>query len=249
MGKADLHIHTAYSFDSSCTVPAVLDWAVSSAGLDVIAITDHDAFDGALEAVRRGPEFGIQVIPGMEVSTSDGHLLALDLQEPVLPGRSMHETILKVGEQGGFCIAAHPTAILAHGVKRETLIAILRDPDTHPVLLGLETLNSGIFFQMTNRAAQQINEELRLAPTGGSDSHVVWTVGIGFTEFPGRSAADLRRALLERKTTPRRVSKRWPSYWPGHVYNRTLRKMGWATWTPQPNGSYVRRRLSDVQAG
>ena len=86
MGKADLHIHTSYSYDSACTVPAVLEWASSIAELDVIAITDHDAFGGSLEAMQIAPKFGIEVIPGCEIATQDGHLLALYIERPVPPG-------------------------------------------------------------------------------------------------------------------------------------------------------------------
>ena len=76
MGKADLHIHTIYSWDGTCTVEAVLKQAAHIAGLDVIAITDHDEIQGALEAVDLAPRYGIEVIPGCEISTADGHLLA-----------------------------------------------------------------------------------------------------------------------------------------------------------------------------
>jgi predicted metal-dependent phosphoesterase TrpH len=250
MGKADLHIHTTHSHDSSCTVPAVLEWAASMTGLDVIAITDHDAFDGALEAVRRAPEFGIEVIPGCEISTQAGHLLGLFLERPVPAGLTLLETILRVGEQGGLCVAAHPTAILAHGLKGQAVRDALRDPDARKVLVGLETVNTGIFFQATNRNALRINQEVRLSPTGSSDSHVLWTMGMGYTEYAGHTAADLRRALIEKTTAARRVpTRRWPSYWPGHVYHRTLRKMGWVTWLPAPNQNFVLRRLADIQAG
>src|SRR5512144_2117178 len=114
MGKADLHIHTSYSYDSECNVPAVLEWASNFTDLDIVAITDHDAFGGSLEAVQLAPKFGIQVIPGCEIATRDGHLLALFIEQPVRPGLPLLETVLRVGYQGGLCIAAHPGAFLAH---------------------------------------------------------------------------------------------------------------------------------------
>jgi predicted metal-dependent phosphoesterase TrpH len=179
MGKADLHIHTTYSFDGSATVSAVLEWAANSTDMDVIAITDHDEFDGALEAVQRAPEFGIEVIPGCEITTRDGHLLGLYLERPVPAGLSLLETVLRVGEQGGLCVAAHPYAIWAHGLNGEAIASVLQDPDARQILVGLETVNTGLFYQHTNHKAYQLNTRVGLAPTGSSDSHLFWTIGSG----------------------------------------------------------------------
>ena len=133
MGKADLHIHTSYSYDSSCTVPAVLEWAANIVGLDVIAITDHDAFGGVVEAQNLAPKYGVEVIPGCEVATQDGHLLTLFIDHPVPPGRPLLETLLRVGEQGGICIAAHPTAFLAKGLTGPAIREVLKDPDARRI--------------------------------------------------------------------------------------------------------------------
>jgi predicted metal-dependent phosphoesterase TrpH len=248
MGKADLHIHTTYSYDSSVTVPAVLEWAVTTAGLDVVAITDHDAFGGAEEGLRRAPEFGIEVIPGCEITTKDGHLLSLFIDHPVAKGLSMHETILRVGEQGGVCIAAHPMAFMVHGASQETIWEILSDPDARKVLIGIETINTGLFFQASNQKTAELNETVHLSPTGSSDSHVVWTIGLGYTQFPGRSAQDLRQALYEKTTTAHcLLEKHSPGYWASHVFHRMLREMGWVTWMPEPNSDFVLRRLAEVQ--
>jgi predicted metal-dependent phosphoesterase TrpH len=248
MGKADLHIHTTYSYDSSVTVPAVLEWAVNTAGLDVVAITDHDAFGGAQEALRRAAEFGIEVIPGCEITTKDGHLLSLFIDHPVAKGLSMHETILRVGEQGGVCIAAHPMAFMVHGASQETIREILSDPDARKVLVGIETINTGLFFQASNQKTALLNESVQLSPTGSSDSHVVWTIGLGYTEFPGRTARDLRQALLEHATTAHcLLEKHSLEYWANHAFNRMLREMGWVTWMPEPNSDFVLRRLAEVQ--
>lgn len=250
MGKADLHIHTSYSYDSLCSVPAVLEWAANIAELDVIAITDHDAFGGSLEAAQLAPKFGIEVIPGCEIATRDGHLLALYIEHPVPPGLPLLETLLRVGEQGGLCVAAHPRAFLAHGVTAEIVRDVLRNADARQVLVGIETWNTGVLYQGSNRYAQRIQAEVGLAPVGSSDSHVVWTVGFGYTEFNGYTAQDLRSSLQAHSTTAHRLlAHRGPDYWPRHVVSRMLRKMGWVTWTPEPNASFSLRRLADVQAG
>jgi predicted metal-dependent phosphoesterase TrpH len=248
MGKADLHIHTSYSYDSACSVPAVLEWAANFTDLDVIAITDHDAFGGSLEAVQLAPKFGMQVIPGCEIDTRDGHLLALFIERPVPPGLPFLETVLRIGDQGGLCIAAHPGAFLAHGVNGQVVHTTLQDADARQVLVGIETWNTGVFYQGSNHTAQRIHAEVDLASIGSSDSHVVWTVVFGYTEFHGRTAQDLRQNLQAHTTTAHRLlAHRAPDYWPRHVFSRLLRKMGWVTWTPEPNTSFSLRRLEDVQ--
>ncbi len=81
MGRADLHLHTIYS-DGMGTVPAVLE-AARQAGLDIIAITDHDTLTGARQARELAPRYGVGVIPGVEITTAEGHLLAYWIERPV----------------------------------------------------------------------------------------------------------------------------------------------------------------------
>jgi predicted metal-dependent phosphoesterase TrpH len=75
MGFADIHIHAIYSYDATTTVRGVLKQA-SSVGLNVIVVTDHDDIRGAFDARDLASQYNIEVIPGVEVSTKDGHLLA-----------------------------------------------------------------------------------------------------------------------------------------------------------------------------
>jgi len=109
MGFADLHIHTIYSYDGTALVSAVLAKA-RKMGLDVIAITDHDEIAGSLKALELASAYGVEVIPGVEVTTSEGDLLALNVTERIERGRSLIETVLKGRKIGGFWIAPHPMA-------------------------------------------------------------------------------------------------------------------------------------------
>jgi len=88
MGLADLHMHTIYSYDGTASVSAVLTRA-KQVGLDVIAITDHDEIKGALKALELAPSYGIEVIPGIEITTAEGDLLALNITEAVEPNLSL----------------------------------------------------------------------------------------------------------------------------------------------------------------
>ncbi len=100
MGLADLHIHTIYSYDGTASVPAVLRRA-HQIGLDVIAITDHDEIAGSLKALELAPNYGLEVVPAIEVTTAEGDLLTLNVTEKIQRNLSLIETVLKVRELGG----------------------------------------------------------------------------------------------------------------------------------------------------
>src|SRR6185437_2939873 len=99
-GRADLHMHTRFS-DGRPTVRAVLGHAARRTNLQVLAITDHDCIEGALEAQALQEQYPFQVFVGEEVSSRDGHILALFIRQCVPPGLSAAETIDAIHEQGG----------------------------------------------------------------------------------------------------------------------------------------------------
>jgi predicted metal-dependent phosphoesterase TrpH len=195
MGLADLHNHTTWSWDGTAGVEAVVRYSAQQTPLDVIAITDLDEIRGALAAVALGKQYGIEVIPGCEITTAEGHLLGLFMHAPVPAGLSLVESILRVAEQGGLCILPHPLAVNARGVTETALRIALRDPDVRRVLVALESFNAGLIYRLTNQAAENLAIELQMPRTGSSDSHLLWMIGSGKTAFAGRSAADLRAAL------------------------------------------------------
>ena len=169
--------------------------------LDVLAITDHDEIRGALRAhdfAAAQPALGVEVVVGEEISTLNGHLLGLWLTERVPPGLSALRTIELIHAQGGVAVAAHPFHPL-RGIARGhhglgTLV-----PDLP--LDGLEVVNNaGVFSRLYDAWAALRNVEWLLPVTGGSDAHDVWYLGSGLTRFPGRTAADLRAALVAGRT-------------------------------------------------
>ena len=108
LGRADLHIHTLAS-DGTAGVLEILDHVERATNLDVIAITDHERIDAAVAARAIAQDRGLrfEVIVGEEVTTLGGHLLALWIDRPVRPFRSLRSTIAAVHDQGGLAIPAH----------------------------------------------------------------------------------------------------------------------------------------------
>ena len=211
MGLSDLHIHTIFSYDGTASVPAVLRRA-RQIGLDVIAITDHDEIAGSLKALEIASQYGVEVIPGSEVTTAEGDLLALNITEKVQRDRPLTETVLRVGELGGFCIAPHPMAggFGMKSLSAYSILKALRNADVARILIGIETYNATSIDRLSNHYAHILAEPLDIARTASSDAHVIEAIGLGATEFDGHTAQDLIRALQNGKVRQRK-QKEWNS--------------------------------------
>lgn len=197
-GRADLHVHSCWSDGAQ----APEDLVRAAAGrIEVLAITDHDRIDGALRArefARDHPTLGVDVVVGEEVSTLNGHLLALYLEEVVPAGLTAARTIELIHEQGGLAVAAHPFHPIRYRRSGQPPLAVLI-PDLP--IDGIEVVNnSGFSSRVYDAWAAFRNAEWMLAVTGGSDAHDVAYVGSAVTRFEGRDAAALRCALAERRT-------------------------------------------------
>ena len=198
--RADLHVHTTFS-DGTATPEDVLNHFAVHSDCSVIAITDHDTLDGARAAERHvesHPDlYGhLELIVGEEVSTRDGHVLGLFLEDWVPPGLSAGETVERIHDQGGIAIAAHPyTQCLRwaglHGVG-DLIHELPFD--------AIETRNSNFTEVFSNERAAR--EAVGRAQTGSSDAHFLDVVGRCYTDFPGSSAAALRKAISDRTTVP-----------------------------------------------
>jgi len=197
--KFDLHVHSSCS-DGRDGVGEILEAAVER-GLDGIAITDHDTLEGSFlaEEIVRDKELDLLVIPGVEVSTSDGHLLALGTRELPPGGRSAEETIEFIHQRGGIAIVSHPYHLFRH--------AMYRIPDCDAV----EVYNSKYIVGIANWWARRKAERLGLPMVAGSDAHMAKTVGLGVTvvEVQGEDVTDVLEAIREgrveisgRKTSP-----------------------------------------------
>ena len=211
MGLADLHIHTIYSYDGTASIPAVLTRA-RQIRLDVIAITDHDEIAGSLKALELAQAFGVEVIPGTEVTTAEGDLLALNVTRKIDRNLPLVETVLKVNDLGGFCIAPHPmaTGLGMRSLSAYSISKALRNLRVAETLIAIETYNASTLDRTSNHYARILADWLDIAQTASSDAHVVEAIGLGITEFDGHTARDLQTALQNGRIRHRK-QREWSS--------------------------------------
>ncbi len=206
LGRADLHMHTVFS-DGLDSPQAVLDHVAHRGDLDVIAITDHDRLDASLWAYERRAGYPFEIVPGVEVTSAEGHVLALWVTEPIPARMSLAETAAAIHEQDGIAILAHP---LEPTIAPHTFLRYLLRPQ---VLISagidaVEVHNAGAITPGCNWLAQRAYRHVELPQTGSSDAHMLASIGTGVTRFPGRTAADLRRALARGQTAAE--GRSWP---------------------------------------
>ncbi|WP_165423546.1 PHP domain-containing protein [Ktedonosporobacter rubrisoli] len=202
-GQADLHMHSTYS-DGSGTIKEILEHVQHNTNLDVIAITDHDVIEGSLRArdLWQQGSYRFDFIVGEEISTKEGHLLALFIEKRIAPGMSMERSIELIHEQGGLAVIAHPLhRLFRHSCKRAVMDRIHASKEVW--FDGIETWNASFCGIYANQVAMQTNREIYgLAELGNSDAHAINSIGSGHTWFEGKSAQDIRSAIARRMTAP-----------------------------------------------
>jgi hypothetical protein len=205
ISRADLHIHTKYSgmmkymglkFPDSVEEPLKVMKCAKANNMDIIAVTDHNTIKGALETKKYEKEFGIEVIVGSEIMSSEGEILGLFLNEDIPARLSPEETIDRIHEQGGLSVCPHPYSPTCEA---------LGDRIFELKLDGIEVYNAyhrdGI---VNNIALEKVIKNYHKSPfafLGNSDAHLARMIGNGNTKFTGNSADDLYYAIKNRKTT------------------------------------------------
>jgi predicted metal-dependent phosphoesterase TrpH len=196
--KADLHIHTSHSRDSTAS-PAEVVARARSAGLDRIAVTDHNSIDGAREAAAIDPSL---VIIGEEIDCAGGaHLIGLFLHERIPPHLEIEEVAQRIRNQGGIVYAPHPFAYLRNADARARRVLAVTDI--------VEVHNARAFISAWNRRAHEAARRLGLPCAAGTDSHTGREIGGAFTELPYFEDAAGMRAVLE-KAAPVSIRKPLP---------------------------------------
>jgi hypothetical protein len=141
-----------------------------------------------------------EVVVGEEVTTLGGHLLALFIDRPIRPYRSMRTTIAEVHAAGGLAIPAHPLVPYPLCAQGWVLRRLLDDPDEAVRPDALETFNPTALGRPWHERVVRFADRHGLAHVGNSDAHALEAIGSGWTTFPGRTADDLRRGIESRAT-------------------------------------------------
>jgi hypothetical protein len=170
---ADLHMHTNWSHD--CAVdPADLIMYAEANGLGAIAVTDHNAFGGALETAELARDHDLVVIPGEEIKTDgQGEVIGLFLQEEIPRGMSFANTIKAIKAQGGLVYLPHPFDRMHSIPEPATLQRHLADIEV------FEVYNARLLFEAYNEEALRFARKYNLTMGAGSDAHVLQGVGTG----------------------------------------------------------------------
>ncbi len=193
MRKFDLHIHSYYS-DGVNSPREIIRYA-KDMGLDGIAITDHNEIKGTLEALEFQEE-NFLVVPGIEISSRDGHLVALGIKEIIPRDRSAEETIEKIHDLGGIAIAAHPYDFFRRGVG-DLIFSLDFD--------AVEVENGHTLRDYKNPLSAV--KEKKLPITGGSDAHCLEEMGSVFIEIPEKYKDPLEAIKNHQVEVISRISK------------------------------------------
>jgi predicted metal-dependent phosphoesterase TrpH len=166
--KADLHVHSMYSADSIIT-PKELVFFAKKRGLTAVAVTDHNQVEGARKIAS---ETDFLIIPGTEVSSLDGHIIGLNVQEAIPKGLTADETVDRIHQAGGIAIACHPFALYKGSVGKHV----------NKKFDAVETKNASSFpYNSASTKADRLADRFGLPKVAGTDAHIGQAIGCAYT--------------------------------------------------------------------
>jgi predicted metal-dependent phosphoesterase TrpH len=166
--KIDLHVHSCYSHDSVIT-PKELVFYARKHGLDAVAVTDHDRIDGALKIAR---EEDFLIIPGIEVSSVNGHVIGFNVHEVIPAKLGADETVDRIHEAGGVAIACHPITFFKGSLGKHA----------NSKFDAIEVINASAFpFRYSVDRGKKLAVQLDKPQTAGSDAHYGPEIGCAYT--------------------------------------------------------------------
>jgi len=208
--KFDLHIHTTCSKHpfwgvDAMNCPKEVIKRAYKLGLDGIAITDHNTTRGGLKIAKLVKDFGLDkkliVIPGSEINSKNGDILAYGLEKDIRPRMWGMETIEKIQAESALAVVAHPFKgkffNYYYGQKSSWLRQKRRIK-----LDGIEGFNAAASIP-ANDMASKLASILKIPKTGGSDAHILSHIGNGLTyiDTSDHSVDGILEAIRKGKTT------------------------------------------------
>lgn len=196
--RVDLHCHTEVSHDCRTAIRDIPGWMLRT-NTRVIAVTDHDQFRGgpAVQAIvdDLGLSDRLSIIPGEEITTSEGEVIGLFLKERIPPKLTPEQTVREIRAQGGLVLLQHGfDPLKRYRLRPEATMRIADDIDL------VETFNSRLSQHRWNRTADDWARARGLPTCAGSDAHSLRDIGEAWVETPFRtvdSPAALLAALRE----------------------------------------------------
>ncbi|MCX8032108.1 MAG: PHP domain-containing protein [Thermoleophilia bacterium] len=194
--RVDLHNHTRFSSDGWLS-PRELLLAAARRGIHCLAVTDHNTLEGALEAAALAEEDPSlpRVIPGIELTTREGEIIALYVSDPIPAGLALPEAIDRVKGQGGLVYLPHPCELVRHGaISRRARLQAASLADI------VEVLNGRALTPKAQKKALLLAQALGKASGAGSDAHARSEVGSAFVLVDDYPTRDTLVSLLQRGT-------------------------------------------------
>lgn len=179
--RADLHLHTNFSYDGLPSPKEIVNYAISKK-IDCICITDHGEIEGAMEALRFANGKPILVIPGIEVGSKAGDILGINVQQKIPNSLSVKETINAIIKQGGMAAIAHPCDYFLYFKDIEKYQDFFQEKK-----VAIEIFNASLFFNFANIEAKNFADKFNLPFIVGSDAHSLDFIGKAFLEIPGKN--------------------------------------------------------------
>ena len=169
--KFELHCHTCYSKGTKLpwegiNSPEEIFREAKRKGLHGVAVTDHNTIKAWKKSKEAEKKHGILFIPGIEINTKQGHLIGLGLNEFIPKGLNLDETIEKIHEQGGICVAPHPFDIKNEGIGMDFVKCD-----------AAEVFNSLNLDRFSNVLAKRKVKKYGIPMVCGSDAHTKEMVG------------------------------------------------------------------------
>jgi predicted metal-dependent phosphoesterase TrpH len=188
--KADLHVHSTYSSDSIIT-PKELVFYARKRGLNAVAVTDHNQVEGARKIAR---ETDFLIIPGTEVSSRDGHIVGLNVNEVIPRGLSADETVDRIHKAGGIAIACHPHALFKGSIGQHVTAKFD----------AVETINASSFpFRSASSKAEKLAERFGLPRVAGTDAHYGPVIGCAYTVIDSElNVESILKAIVDGRCEP-----------------------------------------------